>query len=91
MANVLASIAEFETELRGERVMAGQAAARAAGKRWGGSKKGVRRKVTPVVIKTVKRLHADGESVVAIAKTVSLSRQTIYSLLAEGNGDLPER
>ncbi len=40
MANVLASVAQYETEVRGERVAAGQAAARAQGKRWGGSKRG---------------------------------------------------
>lgn len=38
MANVLASVAAFETEIRGERVLAGQAAARAAGKRWAAQK-----------------------------------------------------
>src|SRR5262245_11412628 len=32
MANVLASVAQYETEIRAERVLAGQAAARAAGK-----------------------------------------------------------
>jgi DNA invertase Pin-like site-specific DNA recombinase len=46
MANVLASVAQYETELRGERVAAGQAVARAQGKRWGGSKPGERKKVT---------------------------------------------
>src|SRR5208283_370678 len=45
MANVLASVAAYETEVRAERVLAGQAAARAAGKTWGGSKKGRRLKV----------------------------------------------
>jgi DNA invertase Pin-like site-specific DNA recombinase len=40
MANVLASVAQYETEVRAERVIAGLAAARAAGKRWGGSRKG---------------------------------------------------
>lgn len=40
MANVLASVAAYETEVRAERVLAGQAAARAQGKAWGGSKKG---------------------------------------------------
>ena len=40
MANVLASVAAYETEMRGDRVRAGQQAARAAGKTWGGSKKG---------------------------------------------------
>ena len=32
MANVLASVAAYETEVRAERVLAGQAAARASGK-----------------------------------------------------------
>jgi hypothetical protein len=40
LAHVLASVAEFELEVRRERTHAGQAAARAKGKRWGGSKKG---------------------------------------------------
>jgi DNA invertase Pin-like site-specific DNA recombinase len=46
MANVLASVAAYENEVKGERIIADQAKARANGKRWGGSKKGKRRKVT---------------------------------------------
>ncbi len=46
IANVLASVAAYENEVRSERIRAGQSAARAAGKRWGGSKKGRRLKVT---------------------------------------------
>jgi DNA invertase Pin-like site-specific DNA recombinase len=42
MCCVLASVAAYETEVRAERVLAGQAAARAAGKKWGGSQKGRR-------------------------------------------------
>ena len=38
MANVLASVAQYETEVRGERVRAGIERAKAVGKRWGGSK-----------------------------------------------------
>lgn len=40
MANVLASVAAYENEVRSERILAGQAVARANGKRWGGSQKG---------------------------------------------------
>ena len=83
LANVLASVAQFETEVRGERVRAGMAAAKAAGKRIGGGKKGVRRKVTPQVARTVRRLKGDGESVAAIARTVGVSRPTVYSVLGE--------
>src|SRR5688572_15686599 len=46
MANVLASVAQYETEVRAERVRAGQQAARKRGVKWGGSKKGWRWKVT---------------------------------------------
>ena len=40
MANVLASVAQYETEVRGERVRAGIERAKADGKRWGGSQYG---------------------------------------------------
>lgn len=83
MANVLASVAQFETELRAERIMAGQAAARAKGKTWGGSKKGRRLSVTEEQVATVKRLRSDNESIAGIARAVSLSRPTVYRLLKE--------
>ncbi len=58
-----------------------QAVARANGKRWGGSKPGRRVKVTPQKARTVQQLKADGESIAAIARTVGLSRPTVYSVL----------
>lgn len=39
MANVLASVGQYETEVRAQRVRAGQQAARRNGAKWGGSKK----------------------------------------------------
>src|SRR5579864_8379246 len=63
MANVLASVAQFETEVRAERVLAGQAAARAKGKRWGGSVKGRRLKVTNEQVAMIRRMTAEGEKV----------------------------
>ncbi len=89
MAHVLASVAQYETELRGERVRAGQAAARAAGKRWGGSKKGQRLKVSDLQIRTIRELKATGEPIAAIARTVALSRPTIYSVLGDGANGKP--
>jgi len=71
-------MAAYETELRGERVKAGQDVARASGKKWGGSQKGRRIKVTDEQAKIVKELKARGEKVASIARTVSLSRLTIY-------------
>lgn len=83
LANMLASVAEYETEVRGERVKAGQAAAKARGKTWGGSKPGTRRKVTPVQERAIRQLKQAGESITAIADTVGLSRPTIYDVLRD--------
>ena len=81
IANVLASVAAYETEVRGERVKAGQAAAKAAGKTWGGSQKGRLLKVTDEQVRAIIRMKAEGEKVARIARTVSLSRLTIYRVL----------
>ncbi|PQO26779.1 resolvase [Blastopirellula marina] len=81
MANVLASVAAYENEVRSERVRAGMAAAKADGKRIGGSQKGVRKTVTPTKEKAIRKLKADGESVAAIARAVGVSRPTVYSVL----------
>jgi DNA invertase Pin-like site-specific DNA recombinase len=81
LANVLASIAQFETELRAERVLAGQEAAWKAGKTWGGSKKGRRLHVTAEAAEAVKRLHSEGKPIAAIGRAVGLSRPTIYTLI----------
>jgi DNA invertase Pin-like site-specific DNA recombinase len=81
IANVLASVAAYENEVRSERIVAGQAAARAAGKRWGGSKKGRRLTVTREQVTAINRLKREGTAVTAIARTTGLSRPTIYSVL----------
>ncbi len=78
LANVLASIAQFETELRAERVLAGQAAARAAGKSIGGRKLGTRVRLTVEKERAVRRLHQAGISVSEIARNLQLSRPTVY-------------
>jgi DNA invertase Pin-like site-specific DNA recombinase len=84
MANVLASVAAYETEVRAERVHAGLEAARAAGRRLGpapGSRKGVRLHVTPEHSAIVRRLKDEGQGVSAISRAVGLSRPTVYSIL----------
>jgi DNA invertase Pin-like site-specific DNA recombinase len=81
LANVLASIAQFETECRAERVLAGQAVARANGKTWGGRAPGTRIRLTTEKEKTIKLLYKQGETIASIARTVGLSRPTIYSVL----------
>ncbi|MFH1614850.1 MAG: recombinase family protein [Planctomycetota bacterium] len=81
MINVLSSFAVFETEVRGERVLAGQAAARAKGKKIGGSKKGVRRRVTDAKIETIYHLRDTNHTYKQICEVVLLSRETVSRLL----------
>lgn len=86
MANVLASVAQYETEVRAERVLVGQAKARANGKRWGGSEKGRRIWVNEDQVSTVHRMKAENAPVAAISRATSLSRVTVYRLLGEKQG-----
>jgi DNA invertase Pin-like site-specific DNA recombinase len=80
MAHVLASVAQYETEVRAERVLAGQAAARAAGKTWGGSLPGPKT-VTPEQIETVRRMNDAGESKSAMMRATGLSRPSVYRII----------
>ena len=71
MANVLASVAQYETEVRAERIVAGQAAARERGARFGRPEgTGKRIKVTPEQEETIRRLKAEGKKIAAIARAV---------------------
>ncbi len=82
MAHVLASVAQYETEVRAERIVAGQAVARERGVKFGRpSGPGPRIKVTPEQEDTIRRLKAEGGKVAAIARAVGLSRPTIYSVI----------
>ena len=81
LANILASVAAFETELRGERVKAGQQAARAAGKRWGGSEKGRLAGITPEQATLIIKLKGEGQKITSIAKSVGVHRSSIYRIL----------
>jgi DNA invertase Pin-like site-specific DNA recombinase len=82
MANVLASVAQYETEVRAERTLAGQAVARGKGKVWGGGTKGKRIKVTTEQEQVIRRMNGEGEKVAAIARATGLSRPTVYNVLA---------
>lgn len=81
MANVLASVAQYETEVRAERTLAGQEVARARGKTWGGSKPGRLLHVSKEQLEVVRRMHAAGEGKSAMARATGLSRPTIYNVL----------
>jgi DNA invertase Pin-like site-specific DNA recombinase len=82
MANVLASVAAYENEVRSERIRAGQDVARASGKTWGGSKRGRRISVTEEQIASVSRLKREGTTIAAIARATGISRPTVYRVLA---------
>jgi DNA invertase Pin-like site-specific DNA recombinase len=83
MANVLASVAQYETEVRAERTLAGQEVARKNGKTWGGSRPGRLLKVTAEQIDVIAKMHAAGEGKAAMARATGLSRPTIYNVLAQ--------
>lgn len=83
MAQVLASIAELENEVRTERVVAGQARARANGTKWGGSKKNKRKKVTATMSKAVRQMHAEKTPIRHIAQAFGICRHTVYSIIRQ--------
>ena len=90
---VLASVAAYETEVRGERIAAGKAAkaakidaiVRAGGTpppcNRGGRPKGIPNKVTATVAGMVRKLKAEHTPVARIARELRLSRQTVYEVL----------
>lgn len=81
MAGMLASVAAYETEVRKERQLAGIAKAKAEGKCWGGRKRGTRVKLTEEKEAVIHQLFDQGATVASIARTVGLTRKTIYKAL----------
>jgi DNA invertase Pin-like site-specific DNA recombinase len=93
-ARILASVAEYETEVRAERVAAGQAVARRNGKKWGGSKKGWRWRVSDAQQSAILEMHEAARPITQIARITGLSRPSIYRVLkqaiqAEGRRSFP--
>jgi DNA invertase Pin-like site-specific DNA recombinase len=82
MANVLARVAAYENEVRSERIVAGQQVARANGKCWGGSERGRRKTVSEDQVSIIRRLKSQGKPTGAIARSVKVSRPTVYAVLA---------
>ena len=77
-ARILASVAEYETEIRAERVHAGQQVARRKGNTWGGSEKGWRWRVTDEQVTAIQEMKAVRTPIAKIARITGLSRPTIY-------------
>ena len=82
-ANIIASVAAYETEVRAERVKAGVLAAKSKGKRWGGSKKGHRKAKIAEKVKTVLQLHGQGVSKAEISRLARVSIPTVYSIIKD--------
>lgn len=90
LGGILSSVAAYEREVLRERQAAGIAAAKAAGKRWGGRRTGERWKVTPELERQAHQLRAQREPVAAIARALHLARGTVYAILGE-SPRAPER
>ena len=82
-ARILASVAEYENEVRRDRILAGQEVARRNGKSWGGSEKGWRWKVTDDQVNAIHEMKSAGKPITQIARVTGLSRPTIYRVLRE--------
>ena len=93
IANVLASVAAYETEIRAERIAAGKAAKAArieatikadgtppVGNK-GGTSKGIPNHVTPAVAGMNPEIKAEKKKIVIIARELNLSRQAAYDVL----------
>jgi len=83
-ANILSSVARYETEARAERIRVGLAVAKARGVRLGrphGHR--TRIKVSDEQIAMIRRLKGEGTGVSAIARVTGLSRPTVYGVLSE--------
>ncbi|GAA4464145.1 hypothetical protein GCM10023156_50320 [Novipirellula rosea] len=83
MANVLASVAQYETEVRAERVRAGQLKAKRQGKTWGGSQPGRLLFLSSDQVETIQHLHLQGKPKAAIARACGVSRPTVYRILRQ--------
>jgi DNA invertase Pin-like site-specific DNA recombinase len=84
ISQVLAAVAEYETELRRERIVNGMSVAKKNGKSWGGRKANSRNKEVATKVEAILKLHQAGEPVMRIANMLKVSRPTVYSILRRG-------
>jgi DNA invertase Pin-like site-specific DNA recombinase len=93
MAGVLASVAQYETEVRRERQQAGIQRVREEHDGrcpWGGRKVGTRVKVTEEKEKALLAMFRENQRIAVIARTLDLTRKTVYAVL-EKNGIKTDR
>lgn len=82
VVSVMAWAAQQERKRILARQKSGIAAAKAAGKSWGGRKQGTRITLTEEKEALCHKLKKQGESVAAIARNLGLSRKTVYQALS---------
>lgn len=63
--------------------LVGMEAARKAGKKWGGSKKGWRWRVTDDQVTAIHEMRGQGKKIALISRITGLSRPTVYRVLRE--------
>jgi DNA invertase Pin-like site-specific DNA recombinase len=81
MANVLASVAAYETEVRSERQMAGIAVAKQNGVKFGRPLGTKHSRIPPEKRKAVIEHKDAGWKIAEIARAVGLARKTVYAVL----------
>lgn len=81
VAHILAAMAEFERELNSERVEKARETAEANGRKFGGSKPGVAKTITPEQQKLIVQLYEEGMPKQAIARTLQISRPSVQRWL----------
>jgi len=81
IANVLASVAAYETEVGSERIRAGQLIAKAKGVRWGGSNKGRLTTISRERAIAAIRMKKDGVKVCKILRTLKMNAPTFYRII----------
>ena len=75
---VFAALAEFEAELIRERTLAGLAAARSRGRRFGRP-----RVMSEARVKVARQMLADGSTITEVARALGVSRASIYRYATE--------
>ena len=80
MLTIMGGVAEFERAMIRERQLEGIAKAKQAGKY-----RGRQSKMTATQVKEIRERVAAGESKSALARELTLSRQTIYNVLSAGS------
>lgn len=96
VAHVMASVAEYESEVRAERIAAGKEAkamriaaiikngGTAPAENKGGRPKGTPSKVTKTMAGMIADMKSKGCKIASIARELHLSRQTVYAVLNNG-------